>query len=119
MGRKHLYLSGRFNSERKFWYIHKIKDLLVKNGVPSFICEPVPGKTIEEVTKDAWRLLESHLCSFTVVFGIGLPSLSSFCQVFQDLVFTMRSPFLVTLRKAWRRRRSWWRSVTRTMGNGL
>lgn len=48
----HLYLSGRFNTERKFWYMQKIKDLLQKNEIPTFIAEPMPGKDIVEITKD-------------------------------------------------------------------
>lgn len=36
----------------KFWYMHKMKGLLEKNDIPTFLCEPVPGKDIVEVTKD-------------------------------------------------------------------
>ena len=36
----------------KFWYMHKMKGLLEKNDVPTFLCEPEPGKDIVEVTKD-------------------------------------------------------------------
>lgn len=32
--------------------MHKIKGLLDKHEIPSFLCEPVPGKDIVEVTKE-------------------------------------------------------------------
>jgi len=32
--------------------MHKMKGLLEKNDIPTFLCEPVPGKDIVEVTKD-------------------------------------------------------------------
>lgn len=35
----------------KFWYMQKIKDLLQKNEIPTFIAEPMPGKDIVEITK--------------------------------------------------------------------
>ena len=35
----------------KFWYMQKIKDLLLKNEIPTFIAEPMPGKDILEITK--------------------------------------------------------------------
>lgn len=35
----------------KFWYMQKIKDLLQKNDIPTFIAEPMPGKDIVEITK--------------------------------------------------------------------
>ena len=32
--------------------MHKMKGSLEKNDIPTFLCEPVPGKDIVEVTKD-------------------------------------------------------------------
>ncbi|CAK9067806.1 Uncharacterized protein SCF082_LOCUS34249 [Durusdinium trenchii] len=50
--RRYLYLSGRFNTDKKFWYIQRIKDLLIAHDVPAFTCEPVPGKDLDTVTKE-------------------------------------------------------------------
>lgn len=35
--RRHLYLSGRFNSDHKFWYVQRMKYLLDAMGVPTFV----------------------------------------------------------------------------------
>lgn len=45
----------------KFWYMQKIKDLLQKNEIPTFIAEPMPGKDIVEITKA--RNLQNSRCS--------------------------------------------------------
>lgn len=41
--------------------MHKMKGLLEKNDIPTFLCEPVPGKDIVEVTKDGATNL-SNIC---------------------------------------------------------